>query len=1453
MKKILPILLMTFCFAQSWELKATHVMGADIEYTCRNKDTFDFIVRVFKDCKGVSLSAIQMDIEGLGCSYTASYTMTQVSCNDITPVCKKSCSKCDPANCNAYGYPNGSNASCSFPYGVEKIIFKQTVIFKGTNCCKFRVSYQQCCRNGAITTCCAGDNFYSYAEFNRCITPCNNSPTLTNDPVGMYCVGNCICFNNGARDTSNYDSISYHMAQALTAYNSPATYQGSYTYQYPLYYDGFPSIKKYNDKTCKGWLLDSVTGDLCFKPMQQQVSVVAITLKEWRKDSTGKMVNIGLTRRDMQLIIVANCTNKAPTLPAATQVGCAGDLICFTGIKSSDPDKKDTVRLSWNYGIPKGTFTAKFNGSGKQEFDFCWQTQDKDASNTPYFFTVKAIDDACPLSGQFSRSYSILVKKNPKANRTYTNLACGLVRMAATPLNINKAKETFTYQWTVPFPGGTKYYVQDTVHQFHSGGQKIIRCEVILNGCVNAYDDTIDVPPFVSVDIGPDTTLCAGKTLTLSAKVTDGVKPFRYKWSPGTAEDTLNTFTMDTANTTFISCMVTDSFNCVSYDTMILTMMPPPYVDLGPDKRVCKGDSISFDAGDNNGVGVKAYIWTDLSNNANISTSRTITVSDSIGLMVTIYDSTGCMGRDTVQALFNPKVMLNAGPDKYQCFGDTTLIVATGADSIIWTDLATGNLMQIGDSLKMSFTNNTTLVLHGYTTYDSVTCEGWDTVSVEMKSPPRLDLEVIEGCVDKGYNTKLTLKNAYDSVTNQSVKSICTWRWYATDSLLNASIDSIKNEVILNRFGASYKWGSKINGPYATIVCTTNYGCKRIDSIKVLVDPLPPIKIKPLSICVNQGKVKLDSWGYPNAGGNPVSTLGQVWSGAGISQVSTSWYFDPANAGVGQHIITYQYTDFNSCKASDTLSFFVKPIPNVTHQAPADICCTDGLQNLWKLTNANDTTGTWHGVGVIDSVLGTFDPTLILSPSNVGAAAVTSDLIFYVDGNGCPVIDTIKITINPVPKVDIQPNRDICFDSLPWPLPMYNDPGVTWMIDTLVAPYSTFSPETWGVGPHKLTFLYTDPYTGCKNKDSMTLTVVEPPTVKINPVKPLCAGESFTVSCTYKNAGGVSWISSSGGIFTAPNDSVTGYIPSATDISNGFFLMEVRTTGNGVCNLAVDTYTVIIYPVPVPTPLVRQTRCSPLEAVFAASSQVPNCTYSWDFGDPMSGTLNMTTSADGDTVKHLYINKTDQVVKYTVTLTVTSPQGCDSTVVWPDIVEVYPNPIADFEPKPRKATIALPRIRFANLSKYVTDSTKWEWKFGDPLGGTSTEKNPTYWYSNTDTGTYVVFMNATTEFGCIDSTEEVVHIGPEMMVFIPNAFTPDNFGPGKNNRFWIEASNYSEFEIYIFNRWGENVFYSKDRLPGWDGKFKDQECQVDVYAYQVNIRNFEGKWFRYNGTVHLIR
>lgn len=316
--------------------------------------------------------------------------------------------------------------------------------------------------------------------------------------------------------------------------------------------------------------------------MQQQNIQMAVTVKEWRKDSNGVMQQIALTTRDVNWIIIANCSNKLPSLPAASAKGCAGDLICIKGIQSTDPDSKDSVELTWNNGIPKGTFTAKYNGSAKQEFDFCWQTNDNDASNTPYYFTVKAVDDGTPLVGMFYRTYSIIVQKKPKVYTHVSDSDCGILKLGATPYNWNKAKEIFTYKWTV---GGKIYNTLDTniTIQLDRGGQVITQLDVELNGCYNTYYDTIKISAFVNVI---------------------------------------------------------------------------------------------------------------------------------------------------------------AGPDISQCSSDTPTIEAIGADSFEWTDMASGNIIYIGQKFKKYFTLNTSLIVHGYTTINGTICKNSDTINIKVGSIPSISLSV---------------------------------------------------------------------------------------------------------------------------------------------------------------------------------------------------------------------------------------------------------------------------------------------------------------------------------------------------------------------------------------------------------------------------------------------------------------------------------------------------------------------------------------------------------------------------------------------------------------------------------------------------------------------------------------------------------------------------------------
>ena len=628
-------------------------MGADLQYTSRGNDTFDFTLFVYKDCKGNAVSPFKLNIVGIGCNYSESYTMTLFDCGDVTPVSKHACTKCDISSCNGNGYPSGTNASCTFPYGIEKLVYKQTVVFSNTTCCKMRVEYQQCCRNNSITTCCAGENFYSYAELDRCLSVSNNSPVFSINPVNMVCVGNCINYNVTGIDSIDSDSISYHITQPLNAFASYCSYQGQYTYESPLYYDGFPSIKKYDFSSfkCKGFGLDSIKGDLWFRPMQQQISVMVVLVKEWRKDKNGMMQEIGFVRRDMEMIVIASCTNKPPSLPAASARGCAGDVICMSAIKSYDPDSKDTVRLSWNYGITKGIFTAYFNGSKKQEFDFCWQTEDKDASNTPYFFTVKATDDGTPFNGFFSRTYSIIVNKKAKAQTHIADSGCGFLKLSATPLNWNKAKETFNYKWIV---GGNIYNTLDTniTIQLDKGGQTISQLEVGLNGCYNTYFDTLNIPTFLNVDAGPDIVQCGIDMPTIEAIGADS-----FEWTDMATGNMIyigQKFTKYFAtNTTLLvrGYTTTQGVVCKNFDTLNIIVAAIPNISITVANDILYASNIT---------GVQ-YLWYRNGVLVNTTAVPSLPINQIGNYKVTIIDANGCQNTSfniTVSALksaiYNP-------------------------------------------------------------------------------------------------------------------------------------------------------------------------------------------------------------------------------------------------------------------------------------------------------------------------------------------------------------------------------------------------------------------------------------------------------------------------------------------------------------------------------------------------------------------------------------------------------------------------------------------------------------------------------------------------------------------------------------------------------------------------------------------------------------------------------
>jgi gliding motility-associated-like protein len=114
---------------------------------------------------------------------------------------------------------------------------------------------------------------------------------------------------------------------------------------------------------------------------------------------------------------------------------------------------------------------------------------------------------------------------------------------------------------------------------------------------------------------------------------------------------------------------------------------------------------------------------------------------------------------------------------------------------------------------------------------------------------------------------------------------------------------------------------------------------------------------------------------------------------------------------------------------------------------------------------------------------------------------------------------------------------------------------------------------------------------------------------------------------------------------------------------------------------------------------------------------------------------------------------------------------------------------------------------------------------------------------DTDTlGRTKLFLKVTDEFGCSDSdTASITVIECTPIIYVPNAFSPQ--GDRQNDTWQIQKYNVSEIKVYVYNRWGEMVYFSDkkgdDQVQndmGWDGKFKGGTCPSGAYKWLIDYK-----------------
>jgi len=204
---------------------------------------------------------------------------------------------------------------------------------------------------------------------------------------------------------------------------------------------------------------------------------------------------------------------------------------------------------------------------------------------------------------------------------------------------------------------------------------------------------------------------------------------------------------------------------------------------------------------------------------------------------------------------------------------------------------------------------------------------------------------------------------------------------------------------------------------------------------------------------------------------------------------------------------------------------------------------------------------------------------------------------------------------------------------------------------------------------------------------------------------------------------------------------------------------------------------------------------------------------------------------------------------YPIYLTALTPDGCPVSAV--DTVRAFIRPVADFYNNPEVAYSDNPQMSFIDFS---SNAITWMWDFGD-LGSynnnSSTLQNPVHVFS--DSGTYMVQLIVSSSQSCADTVSKPVKIYPEILIYIPNAFTPNEDGRNEVFKPVITGIDPLNYEFFIFDRWGNIKFYTNDVEMPWDGMYNEKACEQGVYVYFLIYHSVTGKKYKLRGNVTLVR
>lgn len=997
-------------------------------------------------------------------------------------------------------------------------------------------------------------------------------------------------------------------------------------------------------------------------------------------------------------------------------------------------------------------------------------------------------------------------------NFVYQSLGCSdTIGIQFTDLTADTSTAPIQ-SWNWVTSDGQSSTLQHPIFTFTQSQNVFVTLTVNLaNGCSGTVTQVLDLN-LATITSPSEIAICDnGNSITLNP---NGNPNLQYQWSPANG---LNSTTAVSPVATppslpFTYTVTATGFStvdtCINIYDITIVDAPPLSLSVPSDTTFC-AIPYQLSANATTGPGVTLQ-WSFSPTFASVALTNVNPVSinfaspSTFTLYARVIDQYGCSVTDTaVMNYSNTPVNVDFTANVQNC--SETL-------DVTFTDITADTLVSDIYAWAWDFSNGTTANSPVVTT--NFTGAGPHTA--------QLYVELNNGCFGNAFDTLYL-----DAPT-----------YFGADSIGLCGADS----VMLNPSGNPnwlYQWspitglsdpnspnpmvGISTNTLYTVTITAPNNGdtCETIQEVMVFadsfsVDAMPDTVLcgNQLDLIVNVSDSAAIQWALDNQF-NLIIGQGEVLP---IYVNDSRWFYVRGENAFG-------------CESIDSVFIEVKNLDITAEFVATPFYCGDSLV-----------------VDFLDITADTVNNPIVLWDWDLGNGA-TSDLpnpsATYFDGNytvemrvvaqnGCAGISSQDITVA-LPVIDLA-DRQLC-DTGTIGLNPNGNPNLVynWSPSTGLDDSTSFNP----IATLNQSASYTVEVEGyviidgqidtCITQNTIDVTVLSPLTANIQGDTLECDGILDLSAILNRDWAQINWADNAqfAPILASQTDNINASITNTSWI----YLEAVDSAGCVVSDSIFVEYS----PLQVDINQVQEL-CSDepvlLETIFLLGDST-NVTYDW------SPTTEILTGLGTSTVT---VPSTELEV---YTLIVEDANGCTDTVA--TLVEPSPD-VLPLDIIANPDTILLGETSQLEADFYGTYIYNW-------TNATTLDfdniHNPVA--QPNETTTY--YLTVTNDVGCVKTDSITIWVRTSLCgepnIFIPNAFTPD--GDGVNDILFVRGDNLNEVYLVIYDRWGELVFETNNQSVGWDGYFRGELLNPDVYGYYLECTCGDGETFFKKGNITLIR